>query len=94
MTSHIFLADSILEKKQKAQNRPIVAGTTSSLTETIAFAINPTTGEFGDPIHLGSTKGTIVTLCDNLVDTIATDSGSSINVDKGGYIRNWYVFDI
>ena len=72
----------------------IVAGTTSSLTETIAFAINPITGEFGDPIHLGSTKGTIVTLCDNLVDTIATDSGSSINVDKGGYIRNWYVFDI
>ena len=72
----------------------IVAGTTGSLTETIVFAVNPQTGEFGDPIHLGSTKGTITTLCDNLVDTVGTDSGSSINVDKGGYIRNWYVFDI
>lgn len=72
----------------------VVAGTTSSLTENIVFTVNPTTGDFGDPIHLGSTKGTILTLCDNLIDTVATDSGSSINVDKGGYIRNWYVFDI
>lgn len=52
----------------------IFAGSTSSITESVFFTINPATYEISDPIHMGATKGDLRIGANNLSNFLGFSS--------------------